>query len=60
MLCERCHEQEATVHLTETEASSGEMIEHHLCESCFGKTKTGQLFADHGSPSFTPQIKCKE
>jgi len=35
MLCERCHEREAMVHVTRCFAPSGEMTRHNLCEPCF-------------------------
>jgi hypothetical protein len=34
MLCERCHEREATVHLTRCNGDTGEMTKHDLCEPC--------------------------
>ncbi len=32
MLCERCHQREATIHLSQTH--DGETVEQHLCEVC--------------------------
>ncbi len=32
MLCERCHQREATIHLSQTH--QGQTVEQHLCESC--------------------------
>ena len=34
MLCERCYEQEATVHVTRCDVDTGEMTKHDFCESC--------------------------
>lgn len=32
MICERCHQREATIHLSQTH--NGQTVEQHLCESC--------------------------
>jgi len=34
MLCECCHQQEATVHVTKCNGSKGELMKHDYCEAC--------------------------
>jgi protein-arginine kinase activator protein McsA len=40
MLCEKCHQEEATVHVTEVVAEAPEeMKKHDFCEACFSQTE---------------------
>lgn len=34
MLCERCHEREAIVHVTRMDGDAGTMTKHNFCDSC--------------------------
>jgi len=34
MICERCHEREAMVHVTRCNGDTGEMTKHDYCEAC--------------------------
>ncbi|NLO37622.1 MAG: hypothetical protein GX112_14915 [Clostridiaceae bacterium] len=45
MLCERCQQQEATIHLTQTR--QGEMTEHHFCDSCARELGIGHSITDY-------------
>ncbi len=45
MLCEKCNEQEATVHVTEVVAEApDEMKKHDFCEACFSQTQFARKF----------------
>ncbi|HEY8531863.1 MAG TPA: UvrB/UvrC motif-containing protein [Limnochorda sp.] len=50
MLCEDCHEREATVHITHV--VNGEKSEAHLCEACAQKRSETQGLAPFGLQSF--------
>ncbi|BAS29123.1 UvrB/UvrC motif-containing protein [Limnochorda pilosa] len=50
MLCEDCHEREATVHITHV--VNGEKSEAHLCESCAQKRSQAQGMGPFGLQSF--------
>ncbi len=34
MLCEKCKQKDATVHITEVVQATSQQVKHHLCESC--------------------------
>ncbi len=40
MLCEQCHNTEATVHITEVVA--GQMTKRNLCEACWNETESSE------------------
>ena len=57
MLCERCHERKAIVHVTRIIAPLGEMTKHDFCESCFRETDTQQGVATAGwTIDYTPPL----
>jgi protein-arginine kinase activator protein McsA len=43
MLCERCHEREALVHVTSINGDSGEMTKHNYCEACATDAEGGGI-----------------
>jgi protein arginine kinase activator len=45
MKCERCQQQEATIHLTQTR--QGQMTEHHLCDACARELGIGHHVSDY-------------
>ena len=45
MMCERCQQQEATIHLTQTR--QGKMTEHHLCDACARELGIGHHVSDY-------------
>jgi len=54
MLCERCHEREAIVHVTKVIAPSGEMAKHNFCESCDREIDTDQPVEHDGWTNYDP------
>ena len=56
MLCEQCHEREATVHVTMIVAPSGTMTKHDYCESCFRQNDTHAKAATAGWTDDSPTI----
>jgi protein-arginine kinase activator protein McsA len=54
MVCEQCHEREATVHVTKEVAPSGTMTKHDYCESCFSQTDMHAKAATAGWTSYSP------
>ena len=52
MICERCHEREATVHITEI--CDPEMKKINLCEPCCQETQPGLLEHAKKSPNYPP------
>jgi len=45
MLCERCQQREATIHLTQTR--QGKTTEHHLCDACARELGIGHHVSDY-------------
>lgn len=52
MLCERCHEREATVHVTGVDDVSSSTTQHEFCESCFQQTEPALAFGLEGCTSY--------
>jgi protein-arginine kinase activator protein McsA len=46
MLCEKCHKTEATVHVTEVVAGSGQMKKRNLCEACWNDTEISKKLSE--------------
>jgi len=40
MRCEKCHKNEATIHVNEMDAGSPEIQKRHLCETCFRESES--------------------
>lgn len=55
MLCERCNENEATIHYTEV--INGVKNEHHLCAECAKETELGSFGLLDGEFPFASLIK---
>jgi acetyl-CoA carboxylase carboxyl transferase subunit beta len=55
MLCEKCQERDATVHLTLIEPSN-DISRHHYCEACYRKTQeeSGDTWSDLAPSGETP------
>ena len=43
MLCERCHEREATVHVTNIFGETGETKKQEFCEACATDSEGGRI-----------------
>jgi protein-arginine kinase activator protein McsA len=41
MLCERCHQREAKVHVTDCNGNTGAMTMHDYCEACAADPQGG-------------------
>jgi protein-arginine kinase activator protein McsA len=54
MLCERCKEREATVHITTVSPSTGDAEKHNFCETCFQQTDAPDGALNAGWTSYDP------
>jgi protein-arginine kinase activator protein McsA len=54
MLCERCHQREAIVHVTSVVGPSGEMTKQDFCESCFREIDIEHGIANGGWTNYEP------
>jgi len=43
MRCEKCHKNEATIHLTEVDARSSKIRKRDFCEACFRESESETL-----------------
>jgi hypothetical protein len=59
MLCERCHEREAIVHITRANAAPGEMTKHDFCEACASDPEGGGILPGEtsGWTSYGPDTR---
>jgi len=53
MLCEKCHEREAIVHVTEIVAGSDEMKKHNFCEPCYGESDVSKIVKNRKAAGWT-------
>jgi protein-arginine kinase activator protein McsA len=60
MLCERCHEREATVHVTNIFGETGETKKQEFCEACATDSEGGRISSraskDSSASRFTSSI----
>ncbi len=49
MLCEKCNEAEARVHVTEVVAGCGQMKKLNLCEACWNETGIANKWRENHS-----------
>jgi protein-arginine kinase activator protein McsA len=49
MLCEKCQTKEASVHVTEIVAESGEMKKRNFCEICFQESHLSKMIKESGA-----------
>jgi len=54
MLCEKCHQQEANVHVTLVDAPYGDVTKHDYCESCYREQELQTAIQSAGWTSYVP------
>src|SRR5882672_1562785 len=59
MLCERCHEEQATVHVTCVLDRTTEAVRHDLCERCYQESDFHDKGTSVGWTSYNPPVPKK-